>query len=99
MGRVGMRVMEMMAGPSGGVSGPRALLVLSMVAAAAVFLAWAVATFGLFFGWWEWARFEGAIVSGGLGLLGVLLGSGGVYAANRFSFRPDSPNSEREWVE
>lgn len=81
------RITEMVQGPSGTVSGPRVLLVLATFCASAVTLVWLVVTVGLFFDLWPWERFEGAIVSGGLGLLGILLGSGGVYAANRFSFR------------
>lgn len=90
-------MMEMVRGPAGGVSGSRAMLVLAMVCAGAVFLAWAAATAGVFLGVWTWERFEGPIVSGGLGLLGVLLGSGGVYAANRFSFKPEALEDDGGW--
>jgi protein-S-isoprenylcysteine O-methyltransferase Ste14 len=97
--------MEMVKEPSGEkkISSTRCFLAIAIISYLIVFLVWLGVTAGLFLDLWEWTRFSGAIVSGGLGLLGVIFGAVGGYAANRFtSLAPSVPSlgeEGREWIE
>jgi hypothetical protein len=77
---------------NGKVSAARVSVASSLVAFWLVFVVWMAATLGLFFDLWPWERFHDAIVAGGIGLLGVIFGALGGYAANKYTRKRD-----REW--
>ncbi len=86
--------------PNGKVSMSRVNLFSSLLAFWLVFVLWFGATAGLFFNLWPWSRFEGAIVAGGLGLLGVVFGAGGTYAVNKYAAsRKVDDGLEDRWAE
>ncbi len=71
------------------MSAARVNLVSGILAFWIVFLVWLAIVLGLFFDVWPWDRFHDAIVAGGLGLLGVIFGGVGGYAANKWRGRKD----------
>jgi hypothetical protein len=73
---------------NGKISMARLQVALSLGAFMLVFALWFGITAGLFFDLWPWSRFEGAIVAGGIGLLSVIFGAVGSYAANKWASRP-----------
>jgi hypothetical protein len=70
----------------------------SILAFWVVFLFWSIAVVGLYFDAWPWARFHGALVAGGIGLLGTIFGAAGTYAVNKYANAQVSKEFDR-WVE
>jgi hypothetical protein len=71
--------------PSGKVSAARVNMLSAILAFWVVFLFWSIAVVGLYFDLWPWDRFHGAIVAGGIGLLGTIFGAAGTYAVNKYA--------------
>jgi hypothetical protein len=79
------RLAGMLKEPSGKFSAARVNILSSILAFWVVFLFWSIAVVGLYFDAWPWERFNGAIVAGGIGLLGTIFGAAGIYAVNKYA--------------
>ena len=79
------RLAGMLKEPSGKLSAARVNILSSILAFWVVFLFWSVAVVGLYFDLWPWERFHGAIVAGGIGLLGTIFAAAGTYAVNKYA--------------